>query len=135
MPSSTSRDNIELIVAWLDAMRRRDIDAAVVDFAPDVVWEGLVPGVECSNRAAVREMLEHSIYNDIAVERLELMGGTEHAVLGVGSPELVELAGARLDGELFNVFTIRDGEIVHVRDFARRDEALAAAHLSGMRGP
>jgi ketosteroid isomerase-like protein len=51
------RANIETVMAWLDAMRTKDLDAALACFDPQVVWEGLVPGVECSDRNAVREML------------------------------------------------------------------------------
>jgi ketosteroid isomerase-like protein len=126
---TASRANIETVLAWLDAMRRQDLDAALTYFAPEVVWGGLIPGVECSNRDDVREMLSESIYDDIDVECLEVTGGDDHAVLGVRSPQLEELAGVTLKGQLFNVLTIRDRRIVQVRDFALRDEALGAAGL------
>jgi hypothetical protein len=35
-----------------------------------------------------------------------------------------ELAGVQLDGQLFTVFTIRDGQIVHLHDHAHRAEDL-----------
>lgn len=129
MTKSVARTNIEIVMAWLDAMRRRDLDAAVIYFAPEVVWEGLVSGVECSNRDAVREMLSESINEDIDVEHLEVIGGKDHAVLGVRSSQLDELAGVTPNGQLFNVFTIEDGHIVRVRDFALRGEAHEAAGL------
>lgn len=73
-------------------MRRKDLDAAVASFAPDVVWDG------------------------------------------VRSADLDELAGVKLDGQLFNVFTIRRGRIVHVRDFALRAQAQEAAGLEDLPG-
>ena len=134
MTRSATRANVETVIAWLDAMRRKDLDAAVASFAPDVVWEGLVPGVECANRDDVREMLSESIQDDIDVEQLEVLGGSGRAVLGVRSADLDELAGVKLDGQLFNVFTIRRGRIVHVRDFALRAQAQEAAGLQDLPG-
>jgi ketosteroid isomerase-like protein len=117
-------------MAWLDAMRTKDLDAALACFDPQVVWEGLVPGVECSDRNAVREMLSESIDENIDVEHLEVIGGWNHAVLGIKSPQLDELAGVKLNGQLFNVFTVEEGRIARVHDFARRAEALEAAGIA-----
>jgi ketosteroid isomerase-like protein len=129
MTRTGARANIEIVMTWLDAMRRKDLDAAIALFAPDVVWEGLVPGVECSNRGAVSAMLDESLNDDIEVEQLDLIAGNDHAVLGIRSRQLEELAGVKLNGQLFNVLTIHDGRIVRVRDFALRSEAHTAAGL------
>jgi ketosteroid isomerase-like protein len=134
MTRTESRATIEAVMVWLDAMRRKDLDAAVACFAPDVVWEGLVPGVECANRDEVRDMLSESLKDEMDVEHLEVVGGSHRAMLGVRSPALEELAGVKLDGQLFNVFTIRDERIVRVRDFARRGEAQEAAGLHDLAG-
>ena len=74
-------------------------------------------------------MLAESLSDDLEVQHLEVIAGAEHAVLGVRSPQLQELAGVQLNGQLFNVFTIEEGRIVGVRDFAGRAEAQAAAGL------
>ena len=128
MTRTTTRRNLELVMTWLDAMRRKDLDDAVACFAPDAVWEGLVAEVECHDRDAVRDMLAENLdEQDLAVDGLELLAGAEHVVLAVRSRELQELVGVALNGQLFNVFTIRDDRIVHVRDFALWREALGAA--------
>lgn len=127
MTRTTTRRNLELVMTWLDAMRRKDLDDALACFAPDVVWEGLVPGVECRDRDDVRNMLAETLEEDLAVDALELIGSEDHVVLGVRSAELQELAGVTLSGQLFNMFTIRDERIARVGDFALRREALAAA--------
>jgi ketosteroid isomerase-like protein len=134
MTKTASRATIETVMAWLDAMRRKDLDAVVACFAPEAVWEGVVPGVECANRDQVRDMLSESIKDDVDVERLELFGGSDRALLGVRSADLEEIAGVKLNGQLFNVFTIRDQRIVRVRDFALRRDALEAAGLDGVAG-
>jgi hypothetical protein len=134
MTSTKSRANIEIVIAWLDAMRRKDLDAALAYFAPDVAWEGLVDGVECSNRDDVREMLRESIDEDIDVVGLEIASGGKAVVLGVRSPQLEELAGVKLNGELFNAFTIEEDLIVHVHDYASRAEAHKAADVHDLDG-
>lgn len=50
-------------------------------------------------------------------------------MLGVRNHARQELAGVRLDGQLFTVFTLREGRIVHLRDHAHRDDALTDAGL------
>jgi ketosteroid isomerase-like protein len=127
MTKTNSRASIETVIAWLDAMRREDLDAALGYFAPDVVWEGLVDGVECSNRDDVREMLREGIDEDMDVVALEIVAEGNRAVLGVRSPKLRELAGVELGGQLFNAFTIEEGQIVRVHDYASRAEAHEAA--------
>ena len=129
MTKTNSTASVETVIAWLDAMRRKDLDGALGYFAPDVVWEGLVPGVECSNRDDVREMLRESIDEDIDVVGLEIVAGGNRVVLGVRSPHLEALAGVKLGGQLFNAFTIEGGRIVRVHDYASRAEAHGAAEL------
>ncbi len=129
MTRTNSRASIETVIAWLDAMRRKDLDGALGYFAPDAVWEGLVAGVDCSNRDDVREMLRESIDEDIDVVGLEIVAGGNRVVLGVHSPHLEELAGVKLGGQLFNAFTIEEGRIVRVHDYASRAEAHEAAEL------
>jgi hypothetical protein len=49
--------------------------------------------------------------------------------LGVRNHTRPELAGVQLDGQLFTVFTLREGQIVRLRDHAHRPDALADAGL------
>ena len=131
---------MEAVVGWLDAMRRGDIDAAAEWFDPQVSWRGLGDSV-CRNRAEVLEMLGDSFIpcpEDPASFELEpgLRGAeavelvcpdAQTVVLGAKVAGLSEVDGFPVDGQLFNVFRVRDGRIVEVTDFARRGEALAAA--------
>ena len=38
---SAKQENLAALVAWLDAMRRADLDALSELYAPDVVWRDL----------------------------------------------------------------------------------------------
>jgi limonene-1,2-epoxide hydrolase len=118
---------IEAVVAWMDAMRRGDLDAAADWFHPEVTWTGVAAGAECRNRAEVLDMLRDSLPARGA-EALELIApSADTVVLGAKVPGLTEVGGEALEGQLFNVFRVREGRIVAVADYALRDEALQAA--------
>jgi ketosteroid isomerase-like protein len=61
-------------------------------------------------------------------EAVELIApSADTVVLGAKVPGLTEVGGEALEGQLFNVFRVREGRIVAVADYALRDEALQAA--------
>jgi len=45
-------------------------------------------------------------------------------------PSISEVGGEPLEGQIFNIFTLRDGRIVRIDDYRRRGEALAAAGVA-----
>jgi hypothetical protein len=63
------------------------------------------------------------------VDALELLADADHVMLGVRNHARQELSGVQLDGQLFVVFALRRGQIVHLRDHAHRADALADAGL------
>ena len=126
---SNPRQNLEVVLAWLDAMRRGDLAAVEQVLDPDVTWRGLPAGAVCRNREAVLDMLRADELHEglRSTDALELVAGHGTVVLGVRSPELTEIGDVPLDGQLFNVFTLRNGRIAFIQDYARRRDALAAA--------
>jgi ketosteroid isomerase-like protein len=132
---------IEAVVGWMDAMRRGDLAAVAGWFDPQASWRGVPEDALCRNRDDVLEMLGESLVpcpDD--PERYELEAGLRGAeavelitadadtvVLGAKVPGLSEIGGADLAGQIFNVFRVKGGRIVEVADYARRQEALAAA--------
>jgi hypothetical protein len=85
--------------------------------APDVFWQGIREDLVCENRS----------------EAMEVIATEEQVVLGVRSSQLREVGGVPLRGQIFQVFTLRqgDGRIVRVDEYERRGEALAAAGAEG----
>jgi hypothetical protein len=137
---------IEAVVGWMDAMRRGDL-AAVADWLdPQVSWRGVPEEALCRNRNDVLEMLGESLVpcpedperhepepGLRGAEAVELISAdAETVVLGAKVPGLSEIGGVDLEGQLFNVFRVAGGRIVEVADYARRQDALAAA---GARAP
>jgi limonene-1,2-epoxide hydrolase len=121
--------NLELVLDWINALRRSDIDSIAECFRPDVVWEDVAGSVACHGRDQVLAWLRASPSYPHQVDALELVADRDRVVLGVHDQTRQELAGVELHGQLFTVFTVRDGQIVHLRDHAHRSEALNDAGL------
>src|SRR4051794_17445320 len=119
---------LEVLVAWLDAMRRQDLEALSDCYAPDVVWRGVVPEALCHDRREVLDLLAEQLADGLPqVQALEMIAGDHAVVLGFRSPDLTEVAGIALRGQIFNVFTVADGRIVAVQDHTDRAAALRDA--------
>jgi hypothetical protein len=128
----TPEDNIKIILAdWLDALRRHDLGALEQRMAPDVYWQGIREHLVCEDRDQALEMLREQQREEHGVEALELVATEEKVVLGVRSTQLREVGGVPLGGQIFQVFTLRDGVIVRVDEYERRGEALLAAGADG----
>ena len=120
-------DAVDVVVGWLDAMRRNDIPAVETFFHADVVWGGIGDAKPCAGRDEVMELLEGGMEGRLGAHAVEVIAGDGAAVLGAKVPGLGELGGVDVHGQLFNVFQVSDGQIVAVQDYAHRHHALAAA--------
>lgn len=125
---TTPGDNIKTILTdWLDALRRHDLDALERRMAPEVFWQGIREDFICKDHEEAMEMLREQQREEHGVEALELVATEEKVVLGVRSNQLREVGGVPLGGQIFQVFTLRDGAIVRVDEYERRGDAFAAA--------
>ena len=97
----------------------------------EVRWQpaGTAKWKECTNAdEVVRTLLWRAEAN-------RLRPGT---IIDVGDRVLVQLRGRRLEQlgakglvpRLFQIFVVRDGKVVSIQDYGRRDEAFAAAGLN-----
>src|SRR5215216_2606873 len=125
---STPEENIKTILAdWLDALRRHDYATVERRMDPEVFWQGVREDFVCANRDEAIEMLREQQREEHGVEALELIAIEEKVVLGVRSTQLQEIGGVPLGGQIFQVFTLREGVIVRVDECERRGDALVAA--------
>jgi catechol 2,3-dioxygenase-like lactoylglutathione lyase family enzyme/ketosteroid isomerase-like protein len=116
--------NLEVVFAgWIDARRRNDVEALERHLHPDVVWQGLRDDLVCPDRAHVLDNVRAASGQLPEVEGIELSATGDQVLFGVRSPDFTELFGEHLDGELFTVFTIRDGLIVRMEEFKTREAA------------
>jgi limonene-1,2-epoxide hydrolase len=118
---------LDVVVGWLDAMRRGDVNDVEGWLDPEVTWRGVRDAAICRGRGEVLEMLQGSLEGRLGVDAVELIAADGAVVLGAKVPGLGEIAGVDVRGQLFNVFRVGCGRIVAVEDYAFREEALAAA--------
>jgi hypothetical protein len=121
-------NNLELIFDHLNAQRSRDLARLESQFDPYVVHQGVLPELVCNNRQEVLENVRRGFSrDDFGVDRLELIDAGERVLVGLAGPRFREVPWAPLNGQIYVVYTIREGRIVRMEDFLTRAEAVAAA--------
>jgi ketosteroid isomerase-like protein len=118
--------NLEVVFDHLDARRCHDLERLASRLDPDVVHQGVLPELACNNRDEVLANVRRSfVREDFGVDRLELIDAGERVVVGLAGPRFREVPW--LKGQLYMVYTLRDGRIVRMDDYLTRAEAIAAA--------
>src|SRR5438034_7240532 len=112
------RESIELLLDWLAALRGDDVDGATAGLATDVVWRGVRKDVVCSGADEVVRKFRAARDGLRDVEAIELIGQDSSAVLAAHGPD---------GDEIYDVFRFDHGRIVRIEDYARREDAMAAA--------
>lgn len=106
----------------------RDLAMLESQLDPDVVHQGVLPDLVCNNRAEVLANIQRGFArDDFGVDRLELIDAGESVVVGFAGPRFSDVPWAPLNGQIYVVYTLRDGRIVRMDDYLRRAEAIAAA--------
>jgi hypothetical protein len=117
--------SMETVFDHFHARRRNDLEAIATSLDPDVIHQGVLPELVCNGREAVLERMRASMSDgDWGIDRLELHAAGESVVAGISGPRFREIPF--LNGEIFMVFTIRDGRIMRIDDYRTRDEAFRA---------
>ena len=82
------RDNIEFLIAWLDALRRDDRDALRARLDPNAIWQGLRDEWVCQNADEVVDEFAagRDRYGEIGA--LALIGAEHHAILHVSGGDV-----------------------------------------------
>lgn len=124
---SSRQKNVELMLDWISALRRGDLEAIAELLDPGVTWQGLSGDLVCIGRADVMAVVREQVPVTFEVEAIELISAPGQVVMGTRSGHLPEPPGMQLKGQVYNVFERRDRRFSAIRDFARRDEALAWA--------
>ena len=129
MPSNREENLETVMIDFLGALRGGDFDAAAGLLDPGVVWQGLREELACRGRDEVIETFRWGLQEHRDVDGLEFLRAGNRVVMGACGPTLVEVADEALEGQIFNVFTFRDGRIMRIDDYRHRAEALSAAGI------
>jgi len=130
MPS-IGQENLETVmIDFFGALRGSDFDAAAALLDPDVAWQGLRDEWVCHGRDEVLETFRSGLEQRREIDGLEFTRADDQVVFGARGPSITEVAGEPLGGQIFNVFTLRDGRIVRIDDYRGRSEALEAAGVA-----
>lgn len=120
--------NLDVVFDHLNARRSRDLARLESQLDPDVVHQGVLPELVCHNRAEVLDNVRRSFArSDFGVDHLEMIDAGERIVVGLAGPRFREVPWPPLEGQIYIVYTVRDGRIVRMDDYVSRGEALAAA--------
>ena len=124
--------NLELVFDHLSARRSRDLARVESQLDAHVVHQGVLPELVCNNRDEVLANVQRSFARtDFGVDRLELIDAGDRVVVGLAGPRFRDVPGAPIDGQLYMVYTLREGRIVRMDDFLSRSDAIKAAGSTG----
>jgi hypothetical protein len=124
------RTNVEFMVGWLDALRRDDLDAFKARLAPEVLWQGLREEWTCQGADAVVDTFVAEREQRAEIAAIELIGAEGHAILHAQGADLTAVEDLPLPDGIYNLFTIEDGTVTRIDDFADRGKALIAAGVA-----
>jgi ketosteroid isomerase-like protein len=127
-----SQENVDKAREFIEAYNRRDFDAALQHFDPDVEW--VLPARQRSDSGrgldAVRQFFDSvdETMEELWLEAREFVDGGDRVATRLRHHGRGKGSGAEIDEELYHqVATFRDGRIVRMEYLADWDEALEAA--------
>jgi ketosteroid isomerase-like protein len=130
--ASIAQENLETVmIDFFGALRRRDFEAAGALLDPDVSWESLREEWVCQGREEVLNTFRSGLEARREIDALEFTRAGDQVVLGARGPSISEVGDEPLEGQIFNVFALRDGRIVRIDDYRHRGEAFTAARVAG----
>ena len=120
--------NLELVFDHLYARRSRDLARLESQLDPNVVHHGVLPELVCNSRDEVLAMVQRQFARaDFGVDRLEMIDAGDRVVVGLAGPRFREVTGGPVNGQIYIVYTLRDGRIVRMDDYLSRSDAMSAA--------
>lgn len=133
-----SAENVETIRRLYDAIERRDADAVLALYDPDVEWDmsGYPYGDMLERRSRGHSALRafwrelYEAWESYEHECHELLDAGDHVVSIVTDRGRGRVSGADVEISAYGVWTVRGGKIVRAVRFSTRADALAAAGLA-----
>jgi ketosteroid isomerase-like protein len=130
-----SQENVEIARRAYEAFNRGDLDNLVADFAPtfEYVTTGAVPGAGGVYRGpeGYQEFVGWlgSEFERARVEIRELIEAGDQVLASVTLRGRGRQSGVEASWDVWHLWTVQDGKVVHGQAFITRREALEAAGL------
>jgi len=127
-----SKENVEIVREFFEAVSRGDFDRAVTHLAADVFYTVSQEG-PAHNPDAVRDIWQRweNEWDEIEMRHEVFLDAGEKVVVTTHEVGRGRVSGIEVDQLVFNVFTVREGKIVRKEEFMDRAKALEAVGLSG----
>lgn len=132
-----SEENVDLVRRLLATFRDElDLDAASAFWDPEIEWRAIEGAPDdigvMKGEAALRRYYEQwtEILDDMRVTVEEVLATDEGAVAYIGVTGRMKGSDAELGMKFAIVYTVSGGKVVRGREYATREEALAAAGLA-----
>ena len=126
-----SQDNVDKARAFIEAYNRRDFDAAVESFDPDIDW--VLPAHQSSDSGRgpdeVRRFWEglDETFEELRLDPQEFVDDGDQVATRLRYYGRGKGSGIVVEGELYHqVVTFRDGRMVRIEYFTDWDQALEA---------
>ena len=134
-----SKENLEILRRGFDGFNRGDREAMVADFAPDFEYvpTGAIPG-ETGVYRGPEGWIEfvgwmRSEFEGARVEIRELIDAEDQVLAALTLHGRGRQSGVDTSWDIWQLWTVQHGEVVHGQAFVSQAEALEAAGLSSGR--
>jgi ketosteroid isomerase-like protein len=126
-----SEDKVAIVRGMLEAFLRNDVEASLSAFDPDVEWDGtnLPDGKVARGLDAIVEHLSRwaEMWETWEVELEDVVDAGGDRVIAFIRERGRSKAGIEVNERHSELYTVRNGKIVHRKGFSDADEALRAA--------
>jgi ketosteroid isomerase-like protein len=126
-----SRGNVEIAQQFLQASSRGELDQALADADPEIVWNPSQEG-ETRGGDAVRATMERweTAFEDLELTSEETIEAGDRVVVKTHVSGRGRGSGVDVDSRSYMVWTIRDGKVTRMDEFTEREDALEAVGAS-----
>lgn len=131
-----SQENIDKTRDFIAAYNRRDFDAAVEAFDPDIDW--VLPARQssdsCRGPGEVKQFWKglDETFQELRLEPQEFIDAGDHVATRLRYYGRGKESGVEVEGEMYHqVATFRAGRMVRIEYFGEWEQALDAAGLRG----
>ena len=127
-----SRENVEIVRRAFEASTRRDNEAALRLYDPEVEIYGLVDGAVYRGLTSIQTYFRDwfTTWNELSYEAEEWIDAGDDVIVGLHAEARGRQSGVPVERREWHVWTLRGSKLWRLRVYATKAEALEAVGLS-----